>query len=81
MSEKITQVEQWKIDELIVMLPEWICYDKKARTFKVNIEPVKCQKCGHEWYPRIKSDGTITIPTSCAIPGCRNRLWWRKRKH
>jgi len=70
---------QQMVDQMMPNLPSWIEFDEEKRVFKVTLEPVKCQKCGTEWYPRIKSNGQIVMPRACAKVGCRNKLWWRDR--
>ena len=71
--------EQYIVDAMMPNLPDWIEFDDDKRVFKVIIEPFVCQKCGAKWYPRIKANGQVVMPKSCAKVGCRNKLWWRDR--
>ena len=36
-------------------------------------QPLKCCKCGHEWFPRQPE------PLVCANPQCRTRYWKKPR--
>jgi len=41
---------------------------------KVMLEGYKCERCGHEWVPREKSE----TPKVC--PKCKSPYWDRPRK-
>lgn len=38
---------------------------------EVTLQPLKCRKCGHEWYPRYPR-----LPKLC--PGCKSKKWQAK---
>ena len=38
----------------------------------IPITPYTCKRCGHSWFPRMK-----TIPTVC--PGCKSPYWNKER--
>ena len=39
---------------------------------KITIEGYKCERCGHEWIPRVKIEEEPTICPSCKSP------YWNK---
>jgi DNA-directed RNA polymerase subunit RPC12/RpoP len=41
---------------------------------KITVTGYKCERCGHQWIPRIKKD----IPIIC--PKCKSPYWNRERK-
>ena len=41
---------------------------------KITIEGYKCERCGHEWIPRVKIEEEPTICPSCKSP------YWNKPK-
>lgn len=44
------------------------------------LEPYKCTRCGHEWYPRkFDSDGRPVPPVKCPNTDCATRYWNRPR--
>lgn len=40
------------------------------------LKPLKCNRCGFEWYPR-----TPTKPQACANKACRSPYWDKPRKY
>ena len=69
-----------RLNQIRAKLPKWIKYDKAKDTFKVSFEPLVCENktCGANWYPRIRRDGTVEIPTVC--PDCHSHVWWKKKE-
>ena len=42
-------------------------------TFERTIKGYQCERCGHEWFPRLERK-----PTMC--PKCKSPYWDRKRE-
>ena len=49
------------------------CFLNMAK-IKIVVEGYKCERCGHEWIPRIKLDEEPIICPSCKSP------YWNKPK-
>lgn len=43
---------------------------------KIVVDGCKCERCGHEWIPRVKNR---ILPTIC--PKCKSPYWNKKRKN
>lgn len=46
---------------------------------KITVEQLECNRCNWTWYPRIKKDGTTSIPEVCPNPLCKSRYWNKER--
>lgn len=45
---------------------------------EITVKQLTCLRCGHQWYPRIRKDGTVRRPTLCA--SCNSPYWSKPRE-
>ena len=44
----------------------------KYQPKSIGVEKKHCLRCGYEWYPRVRPDGTIRV---VVCPSCHNPYW------
>lgn len=58
----------------------------KVEATLVKMPRLKCERCGHEWLPRLNNKLISVfpfkwkLPVRCANPKCRSPYWNRKKK-
>ena len=50
----------------------------RVYTLSVQVEKLRCMRCGYEWYPRILK-GRVKQPNVCANKTCKSPYWNRSK--